>query len=95
MGKKVNAWMEHLKAFRKDHPDMNNKLIFSAAKKTYKKQSGGGALGGSLSSSPISGIGGTSGVALQTNATLYSGGSSKRRRSSKRRSSRRRSSRRQ
>ena len=100
MGKKVNAWMEHLKAFRRAHPHMNNKLIFSAAKKTYKKQSGhrhrhgGGALGGSLTPSDISGISRTSGTAIiQGKAALYSGGGGKRR--SKRRSSKRRSSKRQ
>ena len=89
---KVNAWMVHLKKFRAAHRGMNNKLIFSAAKKTYKKQSGGGALGGSLTPSDISGISGTSGNALQNKAGMYSGG---KRRSSKRRSSKRRSSRRQ
>lgn len=96
MGKKVNAWMVHLKKFRAAHPGMNNKLIFSAAKKTYKKQHGGGALGGSLTPSDISGISGTSGNALQNKAGMYSGGSKCRskRRSSKRRSSKRRSSKR-
>jgi hypothetical protein len=83
---KVNAWMVHLKKFRAAHPGMNNKLIFSAAKKTYKKQSGGGALGGSLTPSDISGT-----TALQGKASLYSGGKrcSRRRHSSRRRSSKR------
>ena len=84
---KVNPWMVHLKKFRAAHPGMNNKLIFSAAKKTYKKQhGGGGALGGSLTPSPISGT-----TALQGKASLYSGGKrcSRRRHSSRRRSSKR------
>jgi hypothetical protein len=89
---KVNAWMVHLKKFRAAHRGMNNKLIFSAAKKTYKKQSGhrhrhgGGALGGSLTPSDISGT-----TALQGKASLYSGGKrcSRRRHSSRRRSSKR------
>jgi hypothetical protein len=34
---KVNRWMEHLAQFRKLNPKMDNKLIFAAAKKTYKK----------------------------------------------------------
>lgn len=82
---KVNAWMVHLKKFRAAHPGMNNKLIFSAAKKTYKKHHGGGV---SLTPSPISGISGTSGNALQNKAGMYSGGGKRRtkRRSSKRRS---------
>lgn len=46
MARKVNPWMEHLKKFRAANKGMNNKLIFAAAKKTYKtqgtKHSGGG-----------------------------------------------------
>ena len=44
MARKVNPWMEHLKKFRAANKGMNNKLIFAAAKKTYKqspKQIGG------------------------------------------------------
>ena len=46
MARKVNPWMEHLKKFRAANKGMNNKLIFAAAKKTYKqspKQIGGSA----------------------------------------------------
>ena len=49
MARKVNPWMEHLKKFRAANKGMNNKLIFAAAKKTYKqspKQIGGSAAGG-------------------------------------------------
>jgi hypothetical protein len=38
MARKVNPWMEHLKKFRAANKGMNNKLIFAAAKKTYKTQ---------------------------------------------------------
>jgi hypothetical protein len=85
---KHNPWMDHLKKFREAHRGMDNKLIFTEARKTYKKgQSGGGALGGDLSPEPISGIHHTSGgAALQREATQYSGGKSRRKRSNKKRS---------
>jgi hypothetical protein len=86
---KHNPWMDHLKKFRAAHPGMDNKLIFTEARKTYKKgQSGGAALGGDLSPEPISGIQHTSGgAALQMEATQYSGGKSRRvKRSSAKRS---------
>jgi hypothetical protein len=84
---KHNPWMEHLKKFRAAHPGMDNKLIFTEARKTYKKgQSGGTALGGDLSPEPISGIHHTSGgAALQMEVTQYSGGKSRRKRSSAKR----------
>ena len=92
---KHNPWMDHLKKFRADHPGMDNKLIFTEAKKTYKKgQSGGAALGGDLSPEPISGIHHTSGAALQIGATQYSGGKKSRRvkrSGSKKRSAKKRS----
>jgi hypothetical protein len=47
MARKVNPWMEHLKKFRAANKGMNNKLIFAAAKKTYKqspKQIGGAVI---------------------------------------------------
>lgn len=82
---KHNPWMDHLKKFREAHRGMDNKRIFTEARKTYKKgQSGGGALGGDLSPEPISGIHHTSGgAALQMEATQYSGGKSRRKRSGK------------
>lgn len=84
---KHNPWIEHLKKFRAAHPGMDHKLIFTEARKTYKKgQSGGGALGGELSPETISGIKHTSGgAALQLEATQYSGGKSRRKRSSAKR----------
>jgi hypothetical protein len=85
MAKHHNPWIEHLKKFRAAHPGMDHKLIFTEARKTYKKgQSGGGALGGALNPEPISGIHHTSGgAALQIEATQYSGGKSRRKRSGK------------
>jgi hypothetical protein len=84
---KHNPWIEHLKKFRAAHPGMDHKLIFIEARKTYKKgQSGGGALGGALNPEPISGIHHTSGgAALQLEATQFSGGKSRRKRSSAKR----------
>ena len=35
----ANAWLEHLKKFRKSHPKMSLKQAMTAAKKTYKKKS--------------------------------------------------------
>ena len=69
-----NAWMEHLKRFRAAHAGMKNTLVFKEARKTYKKQSGGSALGGSLTPSDFNGEGvGTSGADLQLKATMYGG----------------------
>lgn len=36
-GKKVNPWIEHLKAFRAKHPGMSYKQAMSEAKLSYKK----------------------------------------------------------
>lgn len=36
-GKKVNPWLEHLKAYRAKNPGMSYKKAMSEAKKTYKK----------------------------------------------------------
>ena len=86
-----SAWMIHLAKFRKEHPGMDPKKVFGEAAKTYKKQSGGSALGGSLSPTPISGITETSGAGLQLDATMYSGGkrSASKRSASKRSASKR------
>jgi len=81
---KHNPWMDHLKKFRAAHPGMDNKLIFTEARKTYKKgQSGGSALGGALSPESVApGMSSSGGAALQLEATQYSGGKSRRKRSS-------------
>jgi len=78
MARKVNAWMEHLKKFRAANKGMNNKLIFAAAKKTYKKQSGGME---ALGSSPFTADPAypSTGTDLQVVASTYSTGGSKRR----------------
>ena len=78
MARKVNAWMEHLKKFRAANKGMNNKLIFAAAKKTYKKQSGGGE---ALGSSPFTAdpkLASMVPTDLNVVATQYSGGSKRR-----------------
>ena len=36
-GKKVNPWIEHLKAFRAKHPELSYKEAMVEAKKSYKK----------------------------------------------------------
>jgi hypothetical protein len=84
---KHNPWIEHLKKFRAAHPGMDHKLIFIEARKTYKKgQSGGGALGGALSPESVApGMSSSGGAALQLEATQYSGGKSRRKRSSAKR----------
>jgi hypothetical protein len=37
MAQKSNPWMEHLKRFRREHPELKGKEAVIAAKKTYKK----------------------------------------------------------
>jgi len=94
MAKKVNPWMEHLKKFRAANKGMNNKLIFAAAKKTYKsipKQIGGLS---ALSPEAVSGMS-SSGTGLQIKATQFSGGKkSKRRGRGSKRSTKKRSTKR-
>ena len=74
----TSPWIEHVAAFRKAHPGMDNKLIFAAAKKTYKgrkqspKKIGGGALG-ALSPAPVSGMS-NSGTDLDTQVATQRGG---------------------
>lgn len=87
----VSPWIKHVAAFRKAHPGMDNKKVFGEAAKTFKKQkqSGGDALGGSLSPSEVPSGGSTSGTALQVQATEFSGGKKSKRRGSKRRGSKR------
>ena len=95
MARKVNPWMEHLKKFRAANKGMNNKLIFAAAKKTYKqspKQIGGGL--SALSPEAVSGMS-SSGTGLQIKATQFSGGKkSKRRGRGSKRSTKKRSTKR-
>ena len=84
--KMASAWIKHVAAFRKAHPGMAPKKVFGEAAKTFKKQkqSGGEALGGSLSPSGVPSGGSTSGTALQVQATQFSGGKKSKRRGSKR-----------
>ena len=35
-----NPWFDHLKQFRKDHPELSMKQCMKSAKKTYKKVGG-------------------------------------------------------
>jgi hypothetical protein len=70
------AWMSHFQAFRKAHPGMHVPQAAKAAAKTYKKhkQHGGlSALGYSPYHDSKGGGIGTTGVALQLNATNYGG----------------------
>jgi hypothetical protein len=83
----ATAWIKHVAAFRKAHPGMDPKKVFGEAAKTFKKQkqSGGDALGGSLSpSDDVPSGGSSSGTALQVQATQFSGGKKSKRRGSKR-----------
>jgi hypothetical protein len=82
----VSPWIKHVAAFRKAHPEIDSKKMFGEAAKTFKKQkqSGGEALGGSLSPSGVPSGGNTSGAALQVQATQFSGGKKSKRRGSKR-----------
>ena len=82
---KHNPWIEHLKKFRAAHPGMDHKLIFTEARKTYKKgQSGGGALGGALNPESVApGMSSSGGAALQIEATQFSGGKKSKKRSGK------------
>ena len=34
---KTSAWAQHVAQFRKDHPEVKGRQVFSEAKKTYKK----------------------------------------------------------
>ena len=82
----ASKWIQHVAAFRKAHPGMDPKKVFGEAAKTFKKQSGGSALGGELSPESVHGMPHSSGSALQMKATQYSGGKSKKSRSKKSRS---------
>jgi hypothetical protein len=75
-----SAWMLHLAAFRKDHPDMDPKKVFGEAAKTYKKKQSGGmeALGSSpFTASPKLAHMVPTDLDTQV-ATQYSGGSKRR-----------------
>jgi hypothetical protein len=95
-----SAWHRHVAAFRAAHKGMDHKKVFGEAAKTFKKQSGGQALGGELQ--PESFVANSkfpsTGTNLQLTATQYSTGGSKRRgskcRGSKRRGTKRRGSKR-
>ena len=93
MAKKLNPWMAHVQAVRKQNPGMSLMEILKKAKTSYKKpqHGGSGALGGSLSPSSVPAGGRSSGTALQMQATQFSGGKKSKRRGSKRRGSKRRS----
>ena len=85
-----SAWIKHVAAFRAAHKGMDPKKVFGEAAKTFKKQSGGTALGGELSPSSFhSSPKYASMVPTDLNtqvATQYSGGKSKKSRSKKSRS---------
>ena len=87
-----SAWIKHVAAFRAAHKGMDPKKVFGEAAKTFKKQSGGTALGGELSSSSFhSSPKHASMVPTDLNtqvATQYSGGKSKKSRKSRSRKSR-------
>ena len=74
----ANPWINFLKRFKKDHPEIKQSDLFRKAGEEYKKKShkqhgGLGALGYSpYHDSKGAGIG-TTGVALQLNATNYGG----------------------
>tara|TARA_B100000963_G_scaffold31932_1_gene23783 strand:+ start:201 stop:368 length:168 start_codon:yes stop_codon:yes gene_type:complete len=38
-GKKVNPWLEHVKQFRSEHPELSYKEVLTQAKATYTKKS--------------------------------------------------------
>ena len=82
MAKKLNPWMAHVQAVRKQNPGMSLMEILKKAKTSYKKpqHGGSGALGGSLSPSSVPAGGSTSGTALQMQATQFSGGKKSKRR---------------
>ena len=96
---KHNPWMDHLKKFRADHPGMDNKKIFSEARKTYKKGQHGGLPALSPESVP-SGMSSSGSALMNIEATQYSGGKSRRvkrrgvKRSAKRSGSKKRSAKR-
>jgi hypothetical protein len=96
MAKKLNPWMAHVQAVRKQNPGMSLMEILKKAKTSYKKpqHGGSGALGGSLSPSSVPAGGRSSGTALQMQAIQFSGGKKSKRRGSKRRGSKRRGSKR-
>jgi len=89
-----SAWHRHVAAFRAAHKGMDPKKVFGEAAKTFKKQSGGAAMGGELQ--PESFVANpefpSTGTGVQMTARLYSGGS--KRRGSKCRGSKRRGSKR-
>ncbi len=96
MAKKLNPWMAHVQAVRKQNPGMKFMDVLKKAKTSYKnhQHGGSGALGGSLSPSSVPAGGSTSGTAIQLQATQVSGGKKSNRRGSKRRGSKRRGSKR-
>jgi hypothetical protein len=79
----ANPWIDFLKRFKKDHPEIKQHDLFKKAGEEYKKKShkqhgGLSALGYSpYQDSKGAGIG-TTGVALQLNATNYGGAKRKR-----------------
>jgi hypothetical protein len=92
MAKKVNPWTVHVKEVSKQNPGMKFIDVLKKAKVSYKKhkpQHGGGALGGSLSPTDVTGMSKSSGTDLQVQATQFSGGKKSKRRGSKRSGSKR------
>jgi hypothetical protein len=90
MAKKVNPWTAHVKEVSKQNPGMKFIDVLKKAKVSYKKhQHGGGALGGSLSPTDVTGMSKSSGTDLQVQATQFSGGKKSKRRGSKRSGSKR------
>ena len=91
----ANAWIDFLKQFKKDHPEIKQKDLFRLAGVEYKnknkshKQSGGQEMLTYSSVPPSEGLG-TSGANLQIKASTH-GGSKRRssKRGTKRRSSKR------
>jgi hypothetical protein len=87
----ANPWIDFLKRFKKDHPEIKQSDLFRKAGEEYKKKSH--KQHGGLNPAPYNGDGvGTSGAGLQLKARMYGGGakqSAKRARRSARRSARR------
>ena len=96
MAKKLNPWMAHVQAVRKQNPGMKFMDVLKKAKTSYKnhQHGGSGALGGSLSPSSVPAGSRSSGTALQMQAAQFSGGKKSKRRGSKRSGSKRRGSKR-
>jgi hypothetical protein len=95
----ANPWIDFLKRFKKDHPEIKQSDLFRKAGEEYKKKSHKqhGGLGALTPANYSGGDGvGTSGAGLQLKATLYGGAkrSAKRRSAKRARRSARRSTRR-